>query len=273
MTKRPNQTSSKSSSKASAEPKKPFLGGRALLQKGFTPAPGMGGSTPAPASPTPTPPTVPDTTLKITKSPLEFIVITNEYGRRIPPKKNASSDHKGIDLGRTVYQEDHGQNPPVYAAHSGTVIRSGFSDSLGNFVIIQDIGAGSGGSGEATCYCHLDSKYYGDVYSGNGQVLVVAGTEIGRMGQTSKTIAVGIHLHLEVYPKSISDSIRVAGKGRANDPNYIGTNAGKSGVNARPYFTDFAVRSAIAQIAQTDPSFKNLSSNQPKTYEESCQNK
>jgi murein DD-endopeptidase MepM/ murein hydrolase activator NlpD len=87
--------------------------------------------------------------------------------------------HKGIDIARP-------SNYTIKAADNGVVVSAGFnSDGYGNKVIIDH------NNGYRTLYAHLDS-----INVSVGET-VVAGEQIGVMGQTGE--ATGVHLHLEVY--------------------------------------------------------------------------
>ena len=88
-----------------------------------------------------------------------------------------SSNHKGIDIGGS-------NNQPIYAADSGDVIFSGWSDSYGNYIRIQH------DDGSETVYAHCSS-----LRARVGE-RVVQGQDIARMGSTG--IATGVHLHFEL---------------------------------------------------------------------------
>ncbi len=85
--------------------------------------------------------------------------------------------HQGVDLANSV-------GTPIYAADSGTVIKSSSSGAYGNLIIIDH------GNGYTTRYAHL-SGYNVTV----GQT-VKRGQVIGYMGNTGRSS--GPHLHFEI---------------------------------------------------------------------------
>ena len=89
-----------------------------------------------------------------------------------------SSFHKGYDFA------NHGTPLPTYAAADGTVIIAGWSNSAGNWVVIDH------GNGLVTKYMHHSAIY---VSAGDH---VTKGQNIGVTGQTG--YASGIHLHFQV---------------------------------------------------------------------------
>lgn len=110
-----------------------------------------------------------------------------------------SSFHKGIDLAAP-------EGTPYYAAADGTVVVAGWSDSAGNWIVIDH------GGGLITKYMHSSAIYVsvGDT--------VTKGQNIGAIGNTGNSF--GAHLHFEVNINASSGSWT----GEAVDPyNYIGT--------------------------------------------------
>lgn len=85
--------------------------------------------------------------------------------------------HKGIDIAAPEWT-------PICAAHSGTVIRSGWSDSYGNHVYLE------GENGLVTRYAHMVESA---VSVGES---IFAGQVIGYVGNTGWST--GAHLHFEV---------------------------------------------------------------------------
>lgn len=85
--------------------------------------------------------------------------------------------HKGIDIPAP-------EGTPIYAAHSGTVLISGWSDSYGNNVMLDS------GAGLSTRYAHMVSTA---VSAGD---TVEAGQIIGYVGSTGDST--GNHLHFEL---------------------------------------------------------------------------
>lgn len=94
--------------------------------------------------------------------------------------------HKGIDIPAP-------EGTPILAAHDGTVLVSGWNDSYGNQVLLDN------GAGLATRYAHMSEAA---VTAGEA---VTAGQVIGYVGSTGEST--GSHLHFEV----IIDGQRVNG--------------------------------------------------------------
>ena len=88
------------------------------------------------------------------------------------------SFHKGYDFA------SHGKSLPTYAAADGTVIIAGWSNSAGNWVVINH------GDGLVTKYMHHSALY---VHAGE---TVKKGQNIGMSGTTGYSS--GIHLHFQV---------------------------------------------------------------------------
>lgn len=89
-----------------------------------------------------------------------------------------SSDHKGVDFGTS------GAYVPTYAAAAGRVITAGWSNSAGNWVVIDH------GNGLVTKYMHHSS-----LLVSAGQY-VERGQQIGVTGNTGNSF--GVHLHFQV---------------------------------------------------------------------------
>lgn len=75
------------------------------------------------------------------------------------------------------------------AAHSGTVLVSGWNDSYGNQVLLDN------GAGLSTCYAHMTQTA---VAAGEA---VTAGQVIGYVGSTGDST--GNHLHFEVMQNGV----------------------------------------------------------------------
>jgi len=108
--------------------------------------------------------------------------VTSGFGSRMHPVFRVMRHHSGIDIGAP-----HGAT--VVAADRGTVIRSAYNSSFGNFIIISH-GENRNGERITTLYAHLQSRAVreGDV--------VQRGQAIGRVGSTG--VSTGPHLHFEV---------------------------------------------------------------------------
>lgn len=106
-------------------------------------------------------------------------VITSKFGNRLHPVLKKYSLHTGVDIAGSGCNGD-----PVVAAAAGTVIKATYSNSYGNYIIIDH------GGGITTLYAH-SSKLV--VKAGDK---VKAGQEIMKVGTTG--YSTGPHLHFEV---------------------------------------------------------------------------
>lgn len=109
--------------------------------------------------------------------PTDGTTITSPFGPRNSPTAGASSNHQGIDIGVPT-----GTN--IYACESGTVTTANYSNSAGNWVIIDH------GNGYISKYMH------------NSQLLVSVGEQVEK-GQViakagSTGISTGPHLHFQI---------------------------------------------------------------------------
>ena len=100
--------------------------------------------------------------------------ITTNFGA---PDAFGRPGHRGIDIAA-------GEGTPIHAAHSGTVLISGWNDSYGNTVLLDN------GAGLSTRYAHMITTA---VAAGE---TVTAGQVIGYVGSTGDST--GNHLHFEV---------------------------------------------------------------------------
>lgn len=103
--------------------------------------------------------------------------ITSDYGNRIAPTDGASTNHKGIDIG-AAYGAD------IVAAADGTVVFAGYSNSAGNYIMLDH------GGSLYTVYMHASSLC---VEKG---VAVTKGQLIAKVGSTG--YSTGNHLHFGV---------------------------------------------------------------------------
>ena len=93
-----------------------------------------------------------------------------------------NSGHRGTDIPAP-------EGTPILAAHSGTVIISGWNNSYGNQVLLDN------GAGLSTRYAHMSQPA---VTAGDA---VTAGQVIGYVGSTGDST--GFHLHFEVMQNSV----------------------------------------------------------------------
>ena len=93
-----------------------------------------------------------------------------------------NSGHRGTDIPAP-------EGTPILAAHSGTVLVSGWNDSYGNQVLLDN------GAGLSTRYAHMTATA---VTAGE---TVTAGQVIGYVGNTGDST--GFHLHFEVMQNGV----------------------------------------------------------------------
>lgn len=93
-----------------------------------------------------------------------------------------NSGHRGTDIPAP-------EGTPILAAHSGTVLVSGWNDSYGNQVLLDN------GAGLSTRYAHMTQTA---VTAGEA---VTAGQVIGYVGNTGDST--GFHLHFEVMQNGV----------------------------------------------------------------------
>lgn len=103
--------------------------------------------------------------------------VTSPFGLRIHPVLKRQKMHNGIDFGT-------GFNASVYAAADGKVLLARYSQSFGNWIMIEHE------NGYTSVYAHLNSMAVR-----NGQA-VNKGDQIGLTGSTGRST--GAHLHYEV---------------------------------------------------------------------------
>lgn len=104
--------------------------------------------------------------------------ISSSYGARW------GETHFGIDIGKGGRSGD----VPIVAVEAGTVVRSYYSSSYGNTVMISH---NVGGQVITTLYAHMENRIVTD-----GQ-RVVKGQNLGYMGNTGRSF--GAHLHFELH--------------------------------------------------------------------------
>ena len=128
------------------------------------------------------------------RSPVDFTRISSSFNlQRKHPIHNKVKAHRGIDYAAPT-------GTPVVSAGDGRVVRAGYSEANGNFLVIQH------GQQYTTKYLHLSKRH---VKSGQK---VKQGQLIGRVGATGW--ATGPHLHYEFLvngvhrnPRTILDKL------------------------------------------------------------------
>jgi murein DD-endopeptidase MepM/ murein hydrolase activator NlpD len=108
--------------------------------------------------------------------------VTSYYGYRIHPTGGVKDIHRGIDIGLPPGTE-------IRSGQDGAVTFAGWSDSYGNYVVIDD------GNGLVSKYAHCDSL---NVTTGQS---VKIGDVIGTVGNTGNST--GAHLHLEILRNGV----------------------------------------------------------------------
>lgn len=121
--------------------------------------------------------------------PLKSSVLTSDFGYRVSPISGTWKFHSGVDLAAPSGSD-------VYACKAGTVSRTGFSTTYGNYIEIQHY------NGMTSFYAHLSK-----VLVGNNQK-VDTGAVIGKVGTTGAST--GPHLHFELKKN-----------GKAEDPGKV----------------------------------------------------
>lgn len=111
-------------------------------------------------------------------SPLDSAFISSHYGYRTNPVSGKYRLHGGLDLAAC-------DGSPIYAVLGGEVIASTYSDSYGNYVIIDHK------NGYETLYAHCS-----ELLCQKGDT-VNRGDTIARVGSTGNST--GPHLHIEVH--------------------------------------------------------------------------
>lgn len=103
--------------------------------------------------------------------------VSDEYGERIHPILGVPQFHNGVDLAAP-------NGSPILAAYDGEVVAASYSDSMGNYVMIDH------GDSLYTIYMHASALY---VSKGD---LVARGEQIAAVGSTGRST--GPHLHFSV---------------------------------------------------------------------------
>jgi len=126
--------------------------------------------------------------------PLNELILTSSFGKRIHPVTGKNDFHKGIDLSA--------KSEPIYSILDGVVISVGANSILGNFIRIDH--------GELTSiYGHLSIQL---CKKGDS---VKAGDFIAVSGNTGRVT--GEHLHFSIlYGKSYLDPLKFLSRLKSN---------------------------------------------------------
>lgn len=109
--------------------------------------------------------------------PTSSYTVTSNYGYRIHPITGSHRLHAGVDIGAPT-------GTPIYAAADGVVVTSVYSNSYGNYILINH------GGGIYTLYAHASALYV------SAGAVVIQGQTIAAVGSTGNST--GPHLHFEV---------------------------------------------------------------------------
>ena len=124
-------------------------------------------------------------------SPLDSGILTSRFGYRTSPITGKEKFHEGIDLAA-----DYGAK--VFSCKAGTVLKCGWDNIYGNFIIIQHY------NGLTSLYAHLSKTR---VQQGQK---INSGEYIGNVGSTGAST--GPHLHFELRknnkPKNPEDFLK-----------------------------------------------------------------
>lgn len=106
-----------------------------------------------------------------------YTAISSDYGNRVHPTLGVEKFHNGVDMAAPG-------GSPILAAYDGNVVAADYSNSMGNYIMIDH------GDGLYTIYMHASALY---VSKGN---FVVKGQNIAAVGSTGRST--GNHLHFSV---------------------------------------------------------------------------
>ena len=132
-------------------------------------------------------------------------IITSPYGYRIHPIFGYQRFHAGIDIGVPL-------GSPIVAANDGTVIKTAYSSSYGNMIMIDH------GGGIVTLYAHLS-----EFESEPGDV-VTRGTTIARSGSTGWSTGPHLHFEVRVNGKTTDPILYLKGNTNKSDESTIQEN-------------------------------------------------
>ena len=103
--------------------------------------------------------------------------ISDDYGNRIHPTLGIEQFHNGVDFAAP-------KGTAIYAAYDGQVVAATYSNTMGNYVMIDH------GGGLYTIYMHASALYV------SKDDIVVRGETIAAVGSTGRST--GNHLHFSV---------------------------------------------------------------------------
>lgn len=168
------------------------------------------------------------------KWPTDGTNITSQFGLRDSPTAGASSNHRGIDIGVS-----EGTN--VYACEDGKVTTASYSDTAGNWVVIDH------GNGYISKYMHNSEL---KVDAGD---TVKKGDIIALSGNTG--VSTGAHLHFQIeYEGSAVDPLSFKyDNGMGDGEGGVGKNSNSDGSNTK----------FVAKVATWSETTNTVESNDP----------
>ena len=107
----------------------------------------------------------------------QYVRISSEYGKRMHPTLGVEKFHEGLDMAAPG-------GSPILAAYYGKVVAAGYTNAMGNYIIIDH------GDSLFTIYMHASALYVSE-----GEY-VSAGQKIAAVGSTGRST--GNHLHFGV---------------------------------------------------------------------------
>lgn len=110
-------------------------------------------------------------------SPLKNMKITSSYGYRENPFTGNREFHSGLDLKANT-------GTKIYSPYKGSILRSGYSDFYGNFLVIMHT------NGYSSHYYHLKKIYH------KKGTMIEKGDLVAQTGNSGRST--GPHLHFEI---------------------------------------------------------------------------
>lgn len=176
-----------------------------------------------------------DGTLDVMKWPTDSTTITSEFGLRDAPTSGASTNHRGIDIGVS-----EGTN--VYACESGKVTTASYSESAGNWIVIDH------GNGYVSKYMHNSELKVsvGDEVE-KGQVIALSG---------NTGTSTGAHLHFQIeYEGSAVDPLAFKyDNGMGDGTEGVGSDTNNLSKSTTKYYAKVATwTEKITTLESNDP--------------------
>lgn len=182
------------------------------------------------------------------KWPTDGTTITSEFGLRDAPTSGASTNHKGIDIGVSEGTE-------VYACEAGKVITASYSESAGNWVVIDH------GNGYVSKYMHNSELKVsvGDKVE-KGQLIALS----GNTGTSS-----GAHLHFQIeYDGSAVDPLAFKyDNGMGDGTEGIGNDTNNLNKSTTKYYAKVATwTEKTTTVESNDPDVPNVKEGEQADY-------